>query len=63
MSALFYSVKDVEKILGVTNQAVHRMIASKEIEATKMGKAWFIPKDKFNAGLDLTPEQVEPVLA
>ncbi len=38
------TVKDVQKILGISRKKVYELIESKELKSLKPGKAYIIPK-------------------
>ena len=48
-----YKVPQVAKLLDVHSNNVLRMIHNGEIEATKLGKQWFIPRKQIDDLLGL----------
>ena len=56
------TVQEASALLGVTTRSVLNYIKSKEIEAIKVGKSWFIKKpslDSFSKRYGFTREQAE----
>ncbi len=53
---LFYTVKEVQKILGVGENKVYRLLVSGYIPRKKMGGTYRIPKETFDKWINETDQ-------
>ena len=43
----FYSVTDLQKILGCGREVAYQLMRSSSFPSTKIGKRWFVSQDAF----------------
>ena len=46
---IYYTVKDIKKILNMGNTTVYKLINQPDFPKMKIGKKWLIPKSKFES--------------
>lgn len=52
MDVLTYSVDEVAKLLGCSRSVTYDGVRRGEIPAVRMGRRWFVPRDRFHAWLN-----------
>ncbi len=50
--ALVYSPEEVSKLLGLSLSSVYDRLAERKIPAFRLGRKYFIPKERFNKWLE-----------
>ena len=52
MGKIYYTVSEVQEMLGLRRQTVYMMLETGQIPALKLNKIWRVPIDKFNQWLE-----------